>query len=300
MSWINLAILSAATWGVVNIIDSHLISKRMPSFQAFLLPVGIINLIYGWILFTLFPLPADITLRTILIAVASGILRVAAATIMLYTMRKEEISRIIPITHTSPIFVAIMAIPLLGESLSYLKWLAIIIVAAGAVMISIKHSPSGTTTGLSKPLLLLFGSSLLFALADITSKYVLDYISFWNMTWLVTFCLVGAFLLASVRPHIFRQVSHMKQRNSTLGMILFNEALALVAVTLLFWAIAGGAVSLVSAIVGSRPIFVVVFALILSRISPMFLKWQPGKEMLALRLIATAMIVGGIVIIYLT
>jgi hypothetical protein len=59
-------------------------------------------------------------------------------------------------------------------------------------------------------------------------------------------------------------------------------------------------VSLVSTIASSRPIFVVIYALILSRTSPMFLEWQSGKGMLALRLIAIAMIVSGIAIIYLT
>jgi len=32
----------------------------------------------------------------------------------------------------------------------------------------------------------------------------------------------------------------------------------------------------------------------------MFLEWQPGRRMLALRLIATVMIIGGIIIIHLT
>jgi len=83
-------------------------------------------------------------------------------------------------------------------------------------------------------------------------------------------------------------------------LIAFNETLAPVASILLFLALQSGPVSLVSTIVSSRPIFVVIFALILSRILPRFLVWQPGKGMLALRLIATAMIVGGITIIYLT
>jgi len=68
----------------------------------------------------------------------------------------------------------------------------------------------------------------------------------------------------------------------------------------LFWAMERGPVSLVSTISSSRPIFVVIYALILSRVSPMFLEWRRGKVMLALRLIATAMIVSGIAIIYLT
>jgi len=232
-------------------------------------------------------------------AVASGILRTASVIIMLYVMRREEVSRVIPIVYTYPIFVAIMAVPLLGESLSYLKWLAIIIVVAGAVMISAKQSSSGATTWLHKPFLLLFGASLFFATADIASKYALAYISFWNMSWLGGFCLSGISLLISIRPHILRQLGNMKQRNSAIGLLAFNETLAMVGIIILFWAIERGTVSLVSTITGSRPIFVVIFVLILSRISPVFLEWQPGKGMLTLRLIATAMIVGGITIIYL-
>ena len=300
MSWVNTAILSAAILGVVNIIDSHLLSKRMPGLRAFLLPVGIVHLIYSWILFTLFPLPEGTTLWPVLVAVASGMLRTAAATIMLYTMRREEVSRVIPIVYTYPIFVAIMAVPLLGESLYYLEWLAIVIVVAGAVMISVKPSPSGAVTWLSQPLLLLFGSSLFFATADIASKYALAYISFWNMSWLGGFCLSGIFLLVSIRPHILRQWGNIKRRNSALGLLAFNETLAMGGILLLLWSIERGTVSLVSTIIGSRPIFVVMFALLLSRVSPMFLEWQPGKGMLALRLVATAMIVGGITIIYLT
>jgi drug/metabolite transporter (DMT)-like permease len=300
LSWVNTAILSTATFGVVNVIDSHLLSKRMPGLRAFLLPVGMIHLIYSCILFTLFPLPEGTALLPVLAAVASGILRTGAVTIMLYTMKREEVSRIIPVVYTYPIFVAIMAVPLLGESLGYLKWLAIIIVVAGAVMISAKQSPSGATTWLSKPLLLLFGSSLMFAVADIASKYALTYISFWNASWIGAFCVSAVFLPASIRPHIFKQLRDMKQRNSAIGLLIFNETLALGAMILLFWAIERGTVSLVSTIAGSRPIFVLIFALILSRISPMFLEWQPGKEILALRLAATAMIVGGITIIYLT
>jgi len=299
MSWTNLALLSAATLAIVNIIDSHLISKRMPSLRAFLLLVGIIILIYSLVLFYLFPLPEGTSTGTLLTAIASGILRTAAVSIMLYHLKREEVSRVIPVVYTYPIFVAIMAVPLLGESLYYLEWLAIIIVVAGAVMISARQDSSGTTTWKVKPMLLLFGSSLLFALADITSKYVLAYISAWNLLWLSTFCVSGIFLLISVRPHTFKQLGNMKQRKSALGLLALGETLAFVGITLSLSAIEKGPVSLVSTIIGSRPVFVVIFALILSRVSPMFLEWHPGKRMLALRLIATAMIVGGIIVIHL-
>jgi len=299
MSWVNIALLSTAVFGAVNILDSHLLSKRMPSLRAFILPIGIIYLIYSLVLFRLFPLPGDIGVGVLLAAVASGMLRTASVTIMLYTLKREEVSRVVPVVYTYPIFVAIMAVPLLGESLHYLGWLAIIIVVMGAVILSSRQSQSGSTNRLSKSLFLLFGASLLLAMADITSKYVLGYISFWNLFWVSALCMSTIFLLFSMRPHVLKQLINMEQRNTALAIMGLNELLAPVAIILSLWAIERGPVSLVSTIVSSRPIFVVIFALILSRIAPTFLDWQPGRGLLALRLIAIAMIVSGITIIYL-
>lgn len=299
MSWVGIAILSAAVYSLVNIIDSHLLSRRMPGLRAFLLPIGVIHLAYGWIVFALFPLPENLSIWPLLVAIASAILRGIAVTSMLYTMKSEEVSRVIPVVYTYPVFVAIMAAPLLGETLNYLGWLAMIIVVAGAVMISVRPGPTGSTIWLSRSFFILFGSSLLMAVADIASKYALAYISFWNMYWLSAFCMSGIFLLVSISPHTLRQLRNLKQRNSTLALLAFNEILAPVAVVLMFWALARGPVSLVSTIASSRPIFVVIFALILSRILPMFLEWHPGRGRLALRLMATGMIVVGITIIHL-
>jgi uncharacterized membrane protein len=117
VNWVNTAILSAAVLGIVNTIDSHLLSRRMPSLGSFLLPVGIITLIYTSVLFTLFPIPESTSKLTLLVALTSGILRSAAITIMLYTLRREEVSLVVPVVHTYPVLVTIMAVPILGESL---------------------------------------------------------------------------------------------------------------------------------------------------------------------------------------
>jgi len=272
----------------------------MPGLRVFLLPVGTIYLIYGLVLSQLFPLPEGIGAGTLLVAIASGMFRAVGATTVLYTLKREEVSRVVPVVQTYPIFVAIMAVPLLGESLYYLQWLAIIIVVAGAVTISFRPSPSGSTTWLGRMFFLFFGASLLLAMADITSKYVLASISFWNLFWISASCMSGTFLLISARPHIFKQLINMKQRNSAIALIIFNEPLAATAITLALWSIERGPVSLVSTIVSCRPVFVLTYALILNRVLPTFLVWQPGRRMLALRFIATAMIVSGIAVIHLT
>lgn len=299
MGWASTAILSATIFGIVSIFDSHLLAKRMPSLRAFLMPVGILYLIYSGIMFALFPLPEDTSTFIVLLAIASNILRNISLLIMLRTMIKEEVSQVVPIVYTYPIFVAVMAIPLLGESLYYLEWLAIVMVVIGAVVVPFRRSSSGSIVWRGKPLLLLLGSSLLMAISDIANKYVLAYISSWNLYWISSFCMASIFIIVSIHPSTFQQLGNMKRRNSALIILTINESLALAAILLMLSALERGPVSLVSTIGSSRPVFVFAFAFILSRISPKFLEWHADMGMLIFRLIAIALIVGGITIIYL-
>ena len=82
----------------------------------------------------LFPLPGGASVLVWLAAMVSGLFRGTGVTIMYYTMRSVEVSQIIPVIFTYPVFVALMAVPLLGETLTSLQWLAISIVVAGAVI----------------------------------------------------------------------------------------------------------------------------------------------------------------------
>lgn len=300
VDWVSIAVLSALVLGMVNIIDSHLISRRLPSFRAYMLLMGCVVLALGLILIYLFPLPKDLGAWPLMVAIASGILRTTSLAILLYTLKREEVSRVIPVVNTYPVFVAIMAIPLLGEMLDYRQWLAIIIVVAGVVMVSVRRSQGNSMTWLGKTFFLLFGSSLLMAMADVAAKYALMHVSSWNMYCITHFCISGIFLLIALRPQVLRELNNSKKSISSIIIVIVNEILAVIGVVLLFSAMQRGPVSLVSTIFSSRPIFVFIYAFIISRVSPTSLEWEYGKGVLALRLIAIIMIVGGIVIIYLT
>jgi uncharacterized membrane protein len=187
----------------------------------------------------------------------------------------------------------------LGETLRFMGWIAIIIVVAGAVMVSISRSPSGNSTIRLKLLGHLFGASLLFALADITSKYALETLSFWNTFWISALCMTGIFFIITLRSEVLRNIAAIPNRGAALVLTVFNETLAPIGLLLSLWALKRGPVSLVSTIVGSRPMFVLLFAFILSRIAPSFLKLDSDRMIVVLRIIATALIVGGLAIIHL-
>ena len=300
MSWTSTAILSAAVFALVSVVDSHLLTRRMPGLRAFLLPISVIYLVYGLVLSYIFPMPQGVGAWPVLVAVVSGMFRTLGVTIMLFNLRKEEVSRVLPVYHTYPVFVAILAIPLLGESLSYLQWLAIIVVVGGAAVISAEKASTGATSRLGKAFLMLFVASLFMALADITTKYVLSYISFWNVYSISNLCMCATFLLVSVRPGTIRQLAEMKRKATTLPMLFMNEVMAPVGMGLMFWAQSRGPISLVSTIMATRPVFVVIFSVIVGLLLPGFLVRSSSHRVIVVRFIATAMIAGGVSIIYLT
>ncbi len=299
MDWINTAILSAAIMGAVNILDSHLLTRSFPGLREFLFIVAVIQMTYAIILSVIFPLPAGLDIVPLLAALASGLLRTVSVLIMLYNLKREEVSQVIPIVYTQPIFVAIIAMPLLGEMLSFWGWVAIIIVVAGSVMVSISRNPSGTSSIRLKLLLQLFCASLLFAIADISSKYALNSLSFWNTFWLSAFCMTGIFLIITVRSDVLKNIAAIPHKFSVMGLTVLNETLSPVGLILALWALKRGPVALVSTIVGSRPMFVLLFAFIISRLAPSFLKLDSSKTIVILRIIATVMIVSGLAIIQL-
>lgn len=295
--WIFIAIFSAASISLVNIMDSHFIARRFRDFATYLLPVSACVLGFGLVVFILNPLPEGLATTPLAVAVLSGLLRGASVTITLRTMSTVEVSRIIPVVYSYPIFVAIMASALLGEKLLLLDWVAIFAVVCGAVMVSLKFN-GGRAIHPGRSFLLLVLASVLLAGADITAKYAVDYVSFWNMFWISSLCMGTMFLAISLRPRVFRELARLTGKVRTLSLVFFTESLAMAGAMSLFWAISLGPVSLVSTIVASRPIFVLLFAFLFSLAAPAFLEWERGGKNLLLRIAGTLLIFGGIAIIF--
>jgi len=269
----------------------------MPSLWAFLIPAGVLHLGFGLVILVFYPLPGDVGAVPLAVAFASGIVRSVGVTLMLHTMRSEEVSRIIPVVNTFPIFVAILAVPLLGEALGYLEWLAIFITVAGAVLISVQRGAEGRGARLSKSFAMLLGASLLLGVANTASKYALDYISFWNMYSVNAFCFCAVFLILSVRPRVLKELRDMPGRGKALALVSLNESIALAGIILSFWAMGQGPVSLGATVLSVRPFFVFIYALAVSRILPAVLEERLSRGVIAIKIISIGLIIGGVILL---
>jgi len=300
LDWVTASLISAAILAIVNVVDSHLLAKRLPSVQFYLLILGFIVLIISIVMIIIFPLPKPLDDKSLAMAILSGVLRSVSIYILFYILQREEVSMVIPIVNSYPILVAIFAMPIVGEFLGISQWISIIIVVIGVVLASFRHDSGSKTSYPVRVLGLLFVSSVLWALSEVTAKSALTVISPWQMYALSHFSMSFIFILISLRPRILREFVHHKKRGSSIVIILCNETIAVISIVLFYWAMERGPVSLVSAIASTRPVFVFIYAFIISRFSEFLLERRTSKGVLILRFIATAMIVGGISIIYLS
>jgi drug/metabolite transporter (DMT)-like permease len=196
--------------------------------------------------------------------------------------------------------VALFAMPIVGEFLDTSQWIAIIIVVFGVILATFRGASGGKITWSGKVLCLLLAASAFWALSEVMAKYALAVISPWQMYALSHFSMAFIFLLISLRPRILSEWARHKKRSSAIIIIIFNETIAVISVVLLYWAMERGPVSLVSAVSSTRPVFVFIYALIISRFSELLLERRANKGTLLLRFIAVTMIAGGVALIYLT
>ena len=165
----------------------------------------------------------------------------------------------------------------------------------GAVLISLRGQGRGSR--LRRSFGMLLASSLLFGVANVATKYASESVPFWNMYAITAICLGVTFCLLSLRPSVISELRGMKGRNTTLIIIGANETIALAGIILSFWAIENGPVSLVSTVMGTRPFFVFLYAVLLSRFLPAMLDERFSRGIVALKVVSIALVVGGVAII---
>ncbi len=299
INWVTFAVLSTAVMGFISVFDANMIQRRMPGWRPFLLGMCPFLFIYVAVLFVIIPIPQGAGADAWTAAVAAGALRGIAFAVMLRTMNEEEVTRVVPVIGTYPVFVALFAIPLLGEHLSSLQWVAVALAVGGAVLISVKRDRQKRGPFLSHTFWKLAAAAVLLALADVGNKYALESLPVWNVYAIGSLFLGVVFAAVTLRPAVLREIRDMPRRHRNMFLVFLNVVVAMLGNWLLFEAMDRGPVSLVSAVAGSRHVFVFVYGLLLGSVVTRFMDWDRNPRSLLPRLFATLMITAGIVLIYL-
>ena len=298
LNWVAAALASTIIYAGVTVGDKLILTRlgiRLPAFYVF---TGASQGIVSLFILAIDP-PRGVPIYAALAGFGGGAFWGAGLTLMFWGLTREQVSRVAPVWHTSPIFVAIMAVLFLSESLDWVHWLAIALVVFGAVAISVRSSDLGIGFSIRPTFLVIFLGAILIGSGQLLLKEGSGDQSVWSLMAFRGLGLFTAMFVPFARPSSFVALARYMRSPFRAAAVIFNDGVGpFVGNLLLLWAIAIGPISLVSSVVASRPLFVLAITIGIGLLARRLL---PDEEMtrsdLALKAMATAAVVAGVLII---
>lgn len=300
MSWIVLSLLAPLFWAGSNIFDKYALEKVSRGVFDFLF-FGSIGSTFVFLL-TFFVYGTEFLFPYSLYAIVSGFLLNVSYLFYAHALEKEDASNIVPLYISYAAFVLLFNVVLFGETLSSIQLLAFAIIFSGALFLSVETfdfksirwrdgakymAPAIIIIALS---ITLFNQSLTGI--DFVSAFVLDMGGFALSG--VALLLVGAW-----RKEIFTGVREAGIKKYTLFLI--NDIMDLAGHLAYKYALVlAPAASLVAAINGIQPFYVLLIGLFLTIFLPSVIKEDISAKTLLQKTLGALVICLGIVLLQLT
>ena len=284
--WIFYSLLSAVMFSILNVMDKIVIQDLKNP----IIPVTftiIFNAVAGMIIFYLGKV-SYLSAHNIVLAFIASILYISMAVCYFKAIKIEEISRVIPFFLITPLFVAILAAIFLGEKFGFLKYMGIFLIVAGSIFISYK----GKKIGFGKAAIFMSAGSVFLAIDLVITKYLIN-----SSDFLTVFAYTGIGCLIMIIPVFFMVkknfIKELKKLKWKTGLIVFSELWSVMASLVFYIAAFFGPLTLVDSLRSIQPLFVLLFATLLSIFYPEVLKEEIGKKHLTLKAIAIILMVIG-------
>jgi len=268
----------------------------LPSFNLW---VGGSQGIFGTIvLLTSFPSGVDFIV--LVQAWSIGVLQAFTLIFMFWMLKREDPSRVIPAMQTSPIYVALLAWLIFGESLSAWHWLAVMLAVVGSILASVTIGSTGSSNKLVfQPLFLLLAlGALLMASSQLITKAIIDDLSTLHIVSIRGLGLFTVMATVFARPDALRTLGKfLKQPKKVPWIIVAEGVMPFNGHLLITYAIGKGPVALVSALGGARPIFVFSLTALGTWLAPKLVFEQFTRVSMLLKLLSASMVVAAVIII---
>ncbi len=295
MTWAMVALTGAALTAFINILDKRIIYGYARTPQTQPLAIGLTMPFVGAVLLIFAGVPGSGAIESITWALVSGAFYGMGAQLLLHVLYTQEVSRAVPVFQTYPIFTALIAFLFLGERLDAIAWLAILAVVTGAALLSVRLGTAGGQSLPLKAFLLLIAGSVIEGSSFVFGKSAVNELPVLTTHALRMLALSGVLLAFNLRSRPLADLRlFVRRRSPALGYIALNQfVVANLGLLMLVWALSLGPTALVTALASLRTFFLVVFTVALSLVwrGSLGERMTPGSA--AIKLGATALIVGG-------
>ncbi len=294
MDWVLLSVVSATCLSANSLVQRYVLQRELSGVLAFGFWGTMLHLAVAAGILVIHPLPEALPLRPVLAMAAVGLLTVAISILICSAVRREEVTRAAPILDSSPIFIAIMAVAFLGETLSAIQWTAICLVVAGAFLASMHQQTVHGRFNVGLPFFMLLVASFGIAVHSVVSKYVLGYMSFFHAYAVASVAAAPAFAIVVHASRAWPQVRKAAQVPRTFALVMSAGAFLSLAIFCALWAFQLGPVSLAAAIMAVRPVMVLAYAGLFAYLAPRVLMERNSRSALAAKGLAATFVTAGV------
>ncbi len=291
--WLIFTLASAILFSITNIIEKHVISDELKDSKLSISIYGISYFVIGLVMLII--AKTDIILNaSFAIAISAGISMGLARWLYYKSLKREEVSRVIPLYLITPLFVLILGIIFLNETFTLQKYLGIFLLILGAMSISIRIDKGKKR--ITPIIYLILFSTFLFAVRDVLSRHISQKLEFIALFFGLSMGVILVSLVLLVIHH--PAMIHKKKKILGIKHLILLSLMNIIAHLLFLKALTLQKAALVSALVNSKVFLVFVIAIAFSKYNPKIIREHLKKETIILKVIGTILLfIGAILII---
>lgn len=230
----------------------------------------------------------------ILIAMVAGVCFGLSLLLLLSAVRLGNVSRVGPLRFLAPIFVTLLAMLFLSETLRFQVYAGIALILCGAVFM---ENAKLSALRLDKCMIFMLGSCLMLAASQVLSKYLLQYS---DPVTILVYVRMGLLLfilpLLAVYWKLAYQAIRPRPLKNTL-LLAIGGALGTMAMLLVIYAAAKGPISAVSVLSSLAPFFILLYVLPMSRRFPDIYTDKTSSKQLVRKALLTLIMFAGVTLI---
>ena len=304
MYWIMLALVSPILLTLVNHLDKYLLEKYFKdggvgALMIFSSLAGVLVLPFAAFFSSenVFEMP----LYFIILLIIVGILSTLAVFAYLFALEDEEATVVVPFYQTIPIFSGIMGYFFLGEIITTLQIIGMLVIIFGSVILSLEIDEVNNFKFKTKSVILMLISSFLFAINAIIFKKIALESSFWAAIFWENLGLFITGLFVFIFFKNYRKLFLWVFKENKKNVVMFNvicEILVLIGNVSLQYALILAPVVLVLMVDSYQPIFVLIWAIIFYFLFPKIFREKIDKKNLIKKVVSILIISLGTTILY--
>jgi drug/metabolite transporter (DMT)-like permease len=236
--------------------------------------------------------------QSMAVIAVSGILYMGAIYFYLQALQTEEASTVAPFFQAAGIFGLILGYFVLGEKLSLMQIIGVLLTIAGSVLLSLRFGQGSSRTK-THLVVLMLACALTIALSSLIFKFFAVRDEFWTTTFwnFAGQALFGVILMLIAE----NRQQFIKMMRANTGAVLSvngaNELINLGGNLGLRYTLLLAPLGIVQAISSTTPFFVLFFGVILSLFFPNLGREEIGIARLMQKIIAITLVVGGVLLI---